>query len=130
MARRLKLTLPLNKERLIACYDFLSACPPYCDWNLPDSEDVIFKVTRSRNEKGYHKLWYRGRKKDQHEIGISAYCCGWTNQVLWVMGHEMVHMHQEEVGMGSPHNDHNAAFKALGIECCQIHGWDPHEFNG
>lgn len=124
------MTLPLNKDRLKALYDFLVECPPYCDWNMPDSDDIIFKVTRSRDVKGYHKRWCRGRKKLQHEIGISGYCCGWTGHALWVMGHEMVHLHQNDVGMESPHAQHNAAFQALGRQCCEIHGWDPHEFCG
>jgi len=121
--------LPLNKDRLAAMYDFLNECPPFCDWNLPDSDDVIFKVTRDKSTAGYHKRWKQGRKKLQHEIGISTYCCGWTNRALWVMGHEMVHMHQEELGMESPHTTHNEAFRLLGLEVCKVHGWDPHEFN-
>ena len=123
------MALPLNKERLAALYDFLAECPPFCDWNLPGSEDVIFKVTRSRDTAGYHKLWKMGRKKLHHEIGISGYCCGWTNRVLWVMGHEMVHLHQAAVDMESSHTTHNEAFRQLGLDVCAVHGWDPHEFN-
>jgi hypothetical protein len=123
------MALPLNKERLVALYDFLCECPPFSDWNMPDSDDVIFKVTRDKNTAGYHKRWKRGRKRLQHEIGISGYCCGWVNRLVWVMAHEMLHMHQEEVGMESPHTAHNAAFKKLGIVICDVFGFDPHEFN-
>jgi hypothetical protein len=123
------MTLALNKERLVLLYDFLSECPPFDKWNMPDSDDVIFKVTRSKDTSGYHKQWHIGRKKDKHEIGISAYCCGWMNKLVWVMAHEMLHLHQAEVDMESPHTMHNAAFIKLGKMICKIHGYDPHEFN-
>lgn len=124
------MAMPLNKDRLRALYDFLSECPPFCDWNMPDSDDIIFKVTRSRDTRGYHKQWHRGRTKDKHEIGISSYCCGWMSSIVWVMAHEMLHLHQAEVGMESPHTMHNAAFQKLGHVICKTMGFDPHEFNG
>ena len=50
--------------------------------------------------------------------------------VVWVMAHEMLHLHQANVGMESAPTTHNAAFRKLGTLICKIHGYAPHEFNG
>lgn len=118
------MTLALNKERLRLLYDFLSECPPFCDWNMPDGEEIIFKITRSKTTAGYHRKWSDGK----HEIGISSACCGWINELIRVMIHEMLHLHQAVVGLESPHAEHNAAFHIQAKKLCKIFGLDPHMF--
>lgn len=127
------MTLPLNAERLALLYDFLAECPPFDKWNMPPSDEIKFVVTRSNSTRGYYV-----RPTGKHEIGISTVCCGWMNAVVWVMAHEMVHLHQGDVdkpgarkscgGMETPNAEHNAAFKKLAQIVCKIHGYDPHEF--
>jgi len=119
------MTLPLTKETLAAAYDYLAATPPFYDWNLPDSEEVDFKVSRRSGEFGRYQ-WV-----GKHTISLSSKAIGHTTTLLRTMGHEMVHLHLEMTGMeaksGGP-NVHNAAFRRNAAKVCKFHGWDLKEF--
>lgn len=118
------MALALNKERLALLYDFLVECQPFCNWKkMPASADVTFKVTRSKTTAGYYR-----RTNGRHEIGISSACCGWINEFVRVMIHEMLHLHQATSGMETPHAEHNMAFQKLAKRLCKDFGLDPHMF--
>lgn len=115
------MTLPLTPEMLAAAYDFLALTPPFNAWSLPPSEDVRFKVSRSRR-------WFARYRWDgsRHTIEVSANSVGYSETLFPKMGHEMVHMHLEELGMdrrGTP-DTHSGAFRSLAGGVCQCHGWD------
>jgi hypothetical protein len=113
------LTLALNKERLALCYDFLEETVPFCDWNMPPSEHVEFRLVRSLDTRG----WYN-TIKGKHVIAISTNCVGTVKTLFEVMAHEMVHLHQADVGMETPHAQHNRAWHKLADKVCQCHGYD------
>lgn len=119
------MTLPLTPEMLAASYDFLSATPPFSGWNLPPSEDIGFKVTRSRR-------WFARYRWDgnRHTIEVSSNSVGHSLTLLAKMGHEMVHLHLEELGMDGrgTEDTHNGAFRRLAEEVCRFHGFDPKAF--
>lgn len=115
------MTLPLNVERLRLTYELLSACPPFDGWNLPESHDVKFTLTRSKTTRG---VYYWHRKTKTHEIGISVNCIGNVHSLAEVMAHEMIHLHERAVKTVSPHAMHNAAFMAWAQEVCDIHQFD------
>jgi hypothetical protein len=118
-------TLPLTKEMLAAAYDFLAVTPPFRDWNMPDSDDVLFKVGRFRT----HCAHYQWNGK-QHTITASANAIGHTDTLMRKLGHEMLHLHLEELGMDArgTANTHSGAFRRLAEEVCAVHGWDPKIF--
>jgi len=111
--------LPLNTERLALAYDFLCECPPFDNWNMPHSEDVIFRLNRATDTRG----WYN-TINGKHVISISTRCVGWTKTLFEVMAHEMSHLHQAAVGMETPHAEHNKAWHKLADEICKVHGFD------
>lgn len=119
------MTLPLTKETLAAAYDFLVTTPPFNTWNLPPSEDVGFKVTRSRR-------WFARYRWDgtRHTIEVSSNAVAYSDTLLAKMGHEMVHLHLEELGMDGRGSEdtHSGAFRSLAAEACSFHGWDPKAF--
>jgi hypothetical protein len=105
---------------LAAAYDFLSLTPPFNAWNLPPSDEIVFKVSRSR--KWFARYWWVGK----HQIEASANSISYSHTLFPKLGHEMVHLHLEELGMdrrGSP-DTHSGAFRALAEEVCKCHGWD------
>ena len=121
------MTLPLNKEVLAAAYDYLASTEPFAQWNMPHSEDVVFKVSHSR-EKAYG--WYiagRGEGEPPHEIAVSSKYIGRTQSLMEVMAHEMIHLHQKQTAMHTS-TVHNAAFKAIAAKVCALHGFDPLTF--
>jgi hypothetical protein len=93
---------------------------------LPPSEDVKFKVTRSRK-------WFARYRWDgsRHTIEVSSNSVGHSATLLAKMGHELVHLHLEELGMdsrGTP-DTHSGAFLQLAEEACKFHGWDVKAFS-
>lgn len=119
------MTLPLSPEMLAAAYDFLSTTPPFAEWNLPPSEDVGFKVSRSRSRFGFYR-WDGTR----HTITVSVNAVAYSSTLLETLSHEMVHLHLEELGMDDRGgtNTHSGAFRNLADEVCKVHGFDPKAF--
>ena len=117
------MTLRLTADTLRAAYEYLITTPPFDDWNLPEGDDVVFKVVRSPRYFGRYMRDHRSR----HLIEVSSRLVGWTQTLLKTVAHEMIHLHQGHAGMESD-AQHNAAFWALADEVCRIHGFDPKEF--
>jgi hypothetical protein len=90
------MTLPLTPETLAAAYDYLKSTPPFSSWNLPEAEDVEFKVSNRKGEFGRYQ--WDGKK---HTIAMSAKSIGQTETLLRYLSHEIVHLHLEATGMES-----------------------------
>lgn len=119
------MTLLLTKEVLAAAYDFLSLTEPFRKWNLPDSEDVMFKVTKAKSHFAQY-VW-----DGSHCIEVSSACVGHTSTLMETMAHELIHLHLRLTGMESRSdnpNVHNAAFRKLAALVCGCHGFDPKGF--
>jgi hypothetical protein len=102
---------------LQAAYDFLSETPPFNKWNLPDGDDLCFKVTRSAGVRGWYSLI-----NGQHTIAVSGVANGHTDSIMQVVGHEMCHLHQYIHDL--PGGAHGPAWRLLYDEACAFHGWD------
>lgn len=114
--------LSLTPETLSAAYDYLCTTLPFSRWNLPDSDDITFKVIRSRKVFAQY-IWDNGK----HTIEVSSGTVGHTLTLLESMGHEMVHLHLRLTGMESKSNNpnvHNLPFRKLAAQVCRVHGFD------
>jgi len=110
---------------LAAAYDFLALTPPFCEWNLPPSEEVKFRVSRSR--KWFARYRWDGRR---HTVEVSTASVGHSDTLMAKLGHEMIHLHLEELDMdrrGTP-DTHSGAFRSLAEEVCKVHGFDLQAF--
>lgn len=120
------MSLPLDKETLAAAYDYLRTTPPFSRWNLPESEDVAFSVSKTTADFGYYR--FDGRR---HCINASSGKIGQTSTLMEFMAHEMIHLHLEQTGMESRRRTpttHNAAFRRFAAQVCKVHGFDPKAF--
>ena len=110
---------------LAAAYDFLLTTPPFEGWNLPPSEDVGFKVSRSR--KWFARYRWSGTR---HTIEVSANSVAYSGTLLAKISHELIHLHLEELNMDrrGTADTHNGAFRHLADEVCKTHGYDPKAF--
>jgi hypothetical protein len=120
------MTLPLSPEILAAAYDYLLTTPPFSNWNLPDSEEASFKLSRRKKEFGRYQL-IEGR----HTITASIHSIAHTYTLMRFMAHEMVHLHLQIMGWESRSQSeevHNAAFGKFAAQICKVHGFDPKEF--
>jgi hypothetical protein len=115
------MALSLNQEMLRSAYDYLNSTPPFRDWNLPEGDDVIFRVIRDRRFRGWYE---RDTKKNTHTIAVSVTVIGHTLSLMMVMAHEMVHLHEEHAN-ACGRGQHSAAFNRWMREVCAHHGFDP-----
>lgn len=117
-----------TKEMCRLAYKLVAETPPFNRWNLPSDGDIKFTLNKSRDTKGFYKRWkirgHRGPARIVNEIGISVNCVGSLSSLCEVMGHEMIHLHEEQCGTASPHTMHNKAFIAWSKLACKWHGWD------
>ena len=114
-----KARLVITPEMMAAAYDYLAATKPFCDWNLPDSEDITFLVYRSKINHGEWSI-VNGR----HKIWVSSHFATRTDALMATLAHEMIHVHESH-NKCSGKTDHSAAFNAWAHAVCEIHGWDP-----
>lgn len=121
MARGVATSLPLSRDALRAAYNYLNETPPFNRWNLPDGDDVGFRVVKDQSIYGWHRL-----DGDKNTIGISAAKVGHTASLMFVMAHEMIHLHERRQCPGA--TGHSAAFQRWAAQVCLIHGFDPKGF--
>lgn len=113
------MALNLTPEILRAMYDFLNITEPFSKWNLPDGEDVKFKVVRNRQLCGWHEKY-----RKTHTICISSFFHGRTQHLLEVMAHEMVHVHQYRHASLARGTENGVSFKRCAGQVCKAHGFD------
>jgi len=114
------MTLILTPEVLRASYDFLNSTIPFSRWNLPEGEDVRFKVVRSRSLCGYHDNGKPGKRK--LVVAVSCIFIKTNAALVLTIAHEMCHVHQFRHFPRDP--EHGPAFKRLADQVCKIHGFD------
>lgn len=116
-------TLRLTPDMMAAAYDFLRTAPPFVRWKkMPESDDVVFKVSRISAETGHYQ-----RHDNDHIISASEVSLGTTCNLLQLIGHEMIHMWLEITGKESKSRSasvHNAAFRRHAAQFCKTHGYD------
>lgn len=120
--------MKLTPEILRGAYAYLVETPPFCEWNLPDAEDVTFTVTGTRNPYGLCRTTGTEWGKHTFEIKISGVAHTQTDTLLVTMAHEMVHVHQRHNCINRSKRSHGADFKALAAEVCAAHGFDLGQF--
>lgn len=116
--------LPLSPETLAAAYEYLCTTPPFASWNLPDSDDITFRVVKSRKMFAQY-VWEPDTER--HTIEVSSGTVGHTATLMTTMAHELIHLHLRLTGMesrSSNPNVHNMPFRKLAAQACKTHGWD------
>ena len=115
------MALHLTPTVLKQAYELLSATEPFNKWNLPEGDDVVFRVLRTKATAAQIKT-ERGKKPI---IWISVGCNGHINTVLSSLAHEMIHLHEVRCKVRSRGRDqHSAAFRQWAKQVCDAHGYD------
>jgi hypothetical protein len=112
-------THPHNPETMAASCDYLATTPPFSGWNLPDSEDVLFKLSRRPREYGRYQ-WNGSRQTITASVKSIAY----PSTLMQFMSHEMIHLYLEKMGWESP----GRAFRRFAVQVCKYNGFDPKAF--
>ena len=115
------MSLVITPESVAALYDALRCLQPFKAWNLPESEEVEFHVTRERKVYGtYHY-------GEAHAITVSESVVGHWSTLSETVAHEMIHLHQSIRGTQSK-AEHNHEFRRLAVQVCEAFGFDPRCF--
>jgi len=101
-----------------AAYSFLRETLPFRRWKLPDADDLEFNITRVHSPMGV--TISEGRRSIR--IEISEKCHTHTATLLRTMGHEMIHVYENRLGIRSEHGKH---FKRCQKLFAKHHGFDP-----
>lgn len=113
------MTLPLSPELLAACWDYIIKTPPACKWELPDSDEIIFKVIK--NGRVYGQVKYDGPK---YVIEVSSARVGRHETLISTLYHEAIHIHSHQQGFINWRTHHDSAFNKLADQVCKIHEFD------
>jgi hypothetical protein len=108
--------LPLTSELLAHAYDYLTCLPPFAKFNMPPSDDIKFRVIKSK--KIFARYFIEG---GVHHIDVSSKMVGSHIVLLSTLAHEAIHLHLEEIGACDLHGP---SFQALADKVCLIHGFD------
>jgi hypothetical protein len=107
------MNLRLTPEVLKAAYEYLCTTRPFCNWNMPDADDVRFVVSKA------HLYGYS--RDDRLEIGVSTYRVATSATLLETMAHEMVHVHLDRRKVKS---HHGKGFRTAARQVCREHGFE------
>lgn len=118
------MTIHITPQVLRAVYKLLTEMEPFSKWNLPDADDIGFKVIKDKEHLAFFKVFAR---KPHLRIQVSDYNVGHTNTLLPTMAHEMIHLFMH-ITEQSDTNDHGETFRAHAATVCGLHGWDPKHF--
>lgn len=120
--------LHLTPELLEGAYEYLRCAPPFRAWNLPEPDQITFRVMGARDRYGHFRGRHtRARGADSFsEIAISAGKVRSTDMLMATMAHEMIHLYQDETGSARGH--HNPQFRKLAARVCALHGFDFESF--
>ena len=117
--------LELSPARVQAAYEYLAECRPMHTWNLPAGEDIIFRVGRSKQYRGFCRM-----DNDVHTIWISRTLITTSAELLLTVSHEMIHLYQNhhDVKSWCDYGGHDEMFWALARQLISEHGFDPRIF--
>jgi predicted SprT family Zn-dependent metalloprotease len=104
----------ITPDILHAAYEYLRACPPFKRWALPHADEVEFHVNLSKDATGYCL------DKPQR-IEVSQVLVKRTHSLMETVGHEMIHLYLDRLGVKEAHG---AEFKRCAALVCKHHGFD------
>ena len=114
------MALHITPEMLEGAYALLRATPPFRGWKLPPSDEVEFRVSRTRKCSGlYEYLGMAGA----HRIHVSCLNHSQLSSLLVTMAHEMVHLAQQLRYPKAPAG-HGKLFNRMADQVCRYHGID------
>lgn len=109
--------MKLTPETVRAAYKLLETTRPFCNWGLPDADDIKFSVVKAK--------LYGYSRDDRLEIAVSTYRVGRLDCLIETVAHEMIHVHLDRYGVKA---HHGRAFKRAAAQVCKEHGFDPKRF--
>lgn len=112
----------VTANRAQAIYDCLRHFVPYTRMKLPPGDEVAFHITRHNTHLAHYTC--ERYKPGTHEIIVSDYWAWTIEQLVKVIGHEMIHMDQRIRKTDSLKVDHNREFQRIERKIARAMGWE------
>lgn len=112
----------LTPDILAGLYDVLRLTKPFKGWSLPPSDEVGFHVSEVETPQG--EWWI---ENGQHQLKVSAKKHHTLYSAMTTLAHEMVHVHEHQVGARLDVH-HGWTFKKFAKSVCRWHGFDMGQF--
>jgi hypothetical protein len=110
----------ITPDMVEGAYTYLKTTLPFRRWNLPHPDKIRFRVMVTRERYGH---WNGTPEGDTvGELAVSIGLVDKTCLLTQTVGHEMVHIWQEEISPRS--KPHGRVFNGLAALVCKRHGWD------
>ena len=113
--------IDLKPQHIEAAYSLLRTLYPFDGYNLPEADEVEFRVVKDKRLLGWHHQ--RTNADRTNVISISYRGVGHLDSLMRVLGHELIHLAQAVNGT-STKSLHNAEFYRMAEEVCDSLGWD------
>jgi len=100
-------------------YELLRVTKPFSGWQLPEADEVEFRVGKSNKVYGGC-----GERSTGHLIELSATMNTDLTTALQTMAHEMIHLHQHMIGVRHERDgNHGRTFDAAAYKVCRENRW-------
>jgi len=110
------MSLHMTPELLEQTYILCAETPPIKGWNIPDPDEIIFKVLSTKERLGHFRAGVNG---GLHEIAVSNSNVGTLDMLIRTMLHEICHLEDfRRTGCGT---NHGRGFTSLAKEVCKHH---------
>jgi hypothetical protein len=116
--------IQMTPEILAGLYDVLRLTKPFKGWSLPHSDDVGFHTSEVDTPQGE---WWFDKTTGQHQIRVSAKKHHTLYSAMTTISHEMVHMHEHQIGVRMDVH-HGWTFKKFARSVCKWHHFDLGQF--
>lgn len=112
----------LTPERVAAVYDCLRAFRPFSRWNLPESDEIEFRV--GVQEDAFAHYW---RENGQHAFEVSMLLVKDWQMLVETVAHEMIHLHQA-LRKTETKAEHNREWHRFADQVCAAFKFDRDKF--
>ncbi len=113
------MAIKISVETLEATYELLRTTEPFKQWKLPHAEDISFRISRDKLNRGEFHV----DKKGIPWITANERYHSTLDELLRTVAHEMCHLFEHSWGSRSDVH-HGATFNRLADKVCKCHSFD------
>ena len=116
--------IALTADHVAAVYECLRSVAPWKGMKLPPADEVEFWTSGKPEIDGEYSRWL---DTGVPIIVVSYKRVGHFDTLALVVGHEMIHLHQDRTKTAS-RSQHNQEFRRIALRACKAMGWDYRQF--
>ena len=112
----IKISIPVVE----AAYELLRTTAPFKAWKLPRADEISFKLTGSKTDKGSCHV---SAGREMYLLEVSQVCHHTLDELLKTLAHEMCHLREFQLNVRKDVM-HGKDFNRLADNVCRVHQYD------